>query len=126
MQREQGSAVVEFALVLPLVLIVVLGLVQDWTTEDGELAAEMWPDLPANCVKMLEFIIEQGVTDATPIVESLGLKDPTQIVGVNGWIGRICARYDRKSPINARATTNGTVWSIDPEIGAMFKTARNA
>ena len=99
---------------------------QDWTTEDGELATEMWPNLPANCVKMLEFIIEEGVTDAMPVVESLGLKDPTQIVGVNGWIGRICARYDRKSPINARATTNGTVWSIDPEIGAMFKKARSA
>jgi hypothetical protein len=99
---------------------------QGWVTEDGELAAQVWPDLPANSVKMLEFVIERGITEAMPVVEALGLKDPTQIVGVHGWIGRICAKFDRKSPIKARATANGTVWSIDPEIGAMFTEARSA
>jgi hypothetical protein len=99
---------------------------QQWSTEDGELAAEVWPVLPANCVKMLEFVIEHGITEAMPVVEALGLKDPTQIVGVHGWIGRICAQFDRKSPIKARPTDNGTVWSIDPEIGAMFREAKAA
>ncbi|MEX2274901.1 MAG: hypothetical protein WEA10_04980 [Actinomycetota bacterium] len=102
------------------------GTRQQWTTEDGDLAAQMWPDLPANCVKMLEFVIEQGSTDAMPVVEALGLKDPTQIVGVHGWIGRVCAQYGRKSPIKAKATPNGTVWSIDPGIGSMLREARKA
>ena len=97
-----------------------------WSTVDGELAAKVWLDLPANSVKMLDFLIENGITDAMSVVESLGLKDPTQIVGVHGWIGRICARFDRKSPIKARPTANGTEWSIDPEISAMFKGAKTA
>lgn len=99
---------------------------EEWSTGDGELAAQVWQNLPANSVRMLEFVIEQGTTEAMPVVEALNLKDPTQIVGVHGWIGRICAQFDRKSPIKARPTENGTVWSIDPEIGAMFQQARAA
>jgi hypothetical protein len=99
---------------------------QRWTPEDGELAAQVWPELPPNCAKMLEFVIERGITDAKPLVEALDYKEPTQLVGVNGWIGRICARFDRRSPIKASATPNGTVWSIDTEIGEMFKQAKTA
>jgi hypothetical protein len=99
---------------------------QEWSTEDAEVAAQVWPELPANCSKMLEFVIDEGITEAMPVVEALGLKDPTQIVGVHGWIGRICAQFDRKSPIKARPTENGTVWSIDPEIGAMFTHAKTS
>jgi hypothetical protein len=99
---------------------------QEWTPEDGEVAAQVWPELPANSVKMLEFVIQRGVTDAMPVVDALGLKDPTQVVGVHGWVGRVCSRYDRMSPIKAKATANGTVWSIDSEIGAMFTEARSA
>jgi hypothetical protein len=98
---------------------------QEWTIADGELAAHVWLDLPVNGVKMLEFVIERGFTEAMPVVEALGLKDPPQIVGVHGWIGRVCVRYERKSPIKAKPTANGTVWSIDPGIGAMFKQARD-
>lgn len=34
---------------------------------------------------MLEFVIEQGITEAMPVVEAFGLKDPTQIVGGDPW-----------------------------------------
>jgi len=95
-----------------------------WTTKDGDLARQVWAKLPPKPAKMLELLIEAGQMDAAALVAGLGFSDASQIVGVHGWVGRVCNEFGMFSPIEAKTADGATVWSLDPEIGRLFAEAR--
>jgi hypothetical protein len=97
---------------------------QEWTTKDGQLARDVWSKLPVNSARFLEEVIDAGEIEGAALVRRMGLNDVVQLVGLHGWVGRVCNEFGRTSPVNTKATPNGTAWFIDQTIGKMLKDAR--
>ena len=93
----------------------------EWGADDGQIAQEMWDDLPgANTKGFIDALIEGGEMDSASVASRLGL-NPGQLPGVHGWIGRVSVKFGRKNPVKAGATAKGTVWWADPVAGELFK-----
>lgn len=99
---------------------------QPWSGEDAELAERVWERLPANAARLLDLLVSNGEMDGPSLVQELGLNDVSQIVGLNGWVGRICNEVGRKSPVRATPGAHGTIWTVDPGIRHLFAGGRQA
>lgn len=95
----------------------------EWGPEDTPLAMQMREGLPANAGRLLDLLLDQGELDTDGIAAAIGLGDASQVTGVAGWVGRVANTVGRLSPIKTSQTSQGTVWRLDPEVAALFRTA---
>ena len=93
----------------------------EWSAADAERVPHMRTLLPKNSAALLDLLCKEGEMDVPLLVQRLGLKDPAQLNGVNGWVGRISNQFGRKSPITAKLIDGRPVWWVKPEVAALFK-----
>lgn len=96
---------------------------REWGPDDAPLARQMREGLPPNAGRLLDLLLDEGELGTERVAEAVGLGDPSQVTGVAGWVGRIANTVGRLSPIKTSQTSQGTVWRLDPEVAALFRTA---
>lgn len=93
----------------------------EWTGRDNGLSAAMRSRLPKNAWTLLRLLSTEGETEAASILQRLGLKDTSQLNGVNGWVGRVSHEFGRKTPIKSKLVAGKPVWWVEPEVAELFK-----
>lgn len=96
---------------------------REWGPDDAPLALQMRDGLPPNAERLLDLLLDEGELDTDGIAAAIGLGGGSQVTGVAGWVGRVANTVGRLSPIKTSQTSQGTVWRLDPEVAALFRTA---
>jgi hypothetical protein len=94
-----------------------------WSAADINLAVQVWKKLPANSRQVIAILVGVEELDAASLAEDIGLKDVSQLTGVNGWIGRISNEFGRRTPVKAKASDKGTAYWMEPGVAELFKKA---
>lgn len=99
--------------------------VEDWTDADGELARQVWERLSGLAKKMFLVLIEAdgSKVSAQDLVVQLDLSEASQVAGALAWPRQHARKVNRKLPLSAEVTAEGTSYWLKAVILDLFKKA---
>jgi len=117
---DRGSAAVEFALVLPLVLVVVLGLVQVGLVVRDRLLVEAAARASARAAAIQEdpAVIDQAAADAAPGLDPAAIRVEVARAGSRGDPVSVHVTYDDPFRVPFVAWLLGTGVTLTADAGA--------